>query len=63
MLIAEWFPAYPASANSLGDYLIIACAVLVILGTRGRLSYDKLHVANSSAMHPQQAAAEPNLMQ
>jgi len=49
-LIGQWFPAYPASANSLGDYLIIASAILVILVTRGRLSYDKLRAQEDTTV-------------
>jgi membrane protease YdiL (CAAX protease family) len=48
-LMRQWFPAFPASANSLGDYLIVASAVLVVLGTRGQLSYGKLQDLSSSA--------------
>ena len=48
-LIGQWFPTYPTSANNLGDYLTIASALLVILATRGRLSYQKLRAQDDMA--------------
>jgi hypothetical protein len=46
----QWFPAFPASANTLGDYLIIGSAVLVILATGGLLSYDKLRAGDETTV-------------
>jgi hypothetical protein len=40
LLIHEWGSAFSTAAvNTMGDILLLICAVLIIIFTRGRLSY------------------------
>jgi hypothetical protein len=39
MLIRGWVPDITATVNDVGDILFVVCALLIIVFTRGRLSY------------------------